>query len=62
MNEDKRLDRMQLRVNVDTLYRRAEAAISSQMMGSARQYLEKAIAALANFPSQDEYISTRKRN
>lgn len=60
MNEDKRLDRMQLRVNVDTLYRRAEAAISSQMMGSARQYLEKAIAALANFPSQDEYIATRK--
>lgn len=60
MNEDKRLDRMQLRVNVDTLYRRAEAAIGSNMMGSARQYLEKAIAALANFPTQDEYITNRK--
>ncbi|UAA40206.1 hypothetical protein KIH87_07665 [Paraneptunicella aestuarii] len=58
--EDKRLDRMQLRVNVDTLYRRADSAIKSQMMGSARQYLEKAIIALSNFPAQDEYTKTKK--
>ena len=60
MDEDKRLDRMQLRVNVDTLYRRADAAIKSQMMGSARQYLEKAITALTNFPVQDEYTKSKK--
>ena len=60
MAEDKRLDRMQLRVNVDTLYRRADAAIKSQMMGSARQYLEKAITALTNFPVQDEYTKSKK--
>lgn len=60
MNEDKRLDRMQLRVNVDTLSRRAESAIKGQMMGSARQYLEKAIIALSSFPTQDEYTATRK--
>lgn len=59
--EDKRLDRMQLRVNVDTLSRRADAAIKSQMMGSARQYLEKAIAALTNFPTPDEYIAQKKK-
>ena len=60
ITEDKRLDKMQLRVNVDTLSRRAEGAVNSQMMGSARQYLEKAIAALTNFSVQDEYVSTRK--
>lgn len=60
INEDKRLDRMQLRVNVDTLSKRADSAIKSQMMGSARQYLEKAITALSNFPTQDEYTTSRK--
>lgn len=60
INEDKRLDKMQLKVNVDTLSRRAESALKSQMMGSARQYLEKAIAALTNFPSQDEYVTSRR--
>lgn len=58
--EDKRLDKMQLKVNVETLYRRASAAMQSNMMGSARQYLEKAIAALSAFAQQDEYTSTRK--
>lgn len=60
ISEDKRLDRMQLRVNVDTLARRADSAIKSQMMGSARQYLEKAIIAVSNFPTQDEYTATKK--
>lgn len=60
ITEDKRLDKMQLRVNVDTLSRRADSALKSQMMGSARQYLEKAIAALSNFPTQDEYVTSRR--
>ena len=59
--EDKRLDKMQLRVNVDTLARRAETAMKTQMMGSARQYLEKAIAALTNFPANDDYITEKKK-
>jgi hypothetical protein len=53
--EDKRLDKMQLRVNIDTLNKRAGAAMKSGMMGSARQYYEKAVAALNAFANQDEY-------
>lgn len=53
--EDKRLDKLQLRVNVETLSRRAAAAKNAGMMGSARQYLEKAVAALNAFPNQDDY-------
>lgn len=59
--EDKRLDKMQLRVNVDTLARRADTAMKTQMMGSARQYIEKAIAALTNFPADDDYITEKKK-
>lgn len=53
--EDKRLDKMQLRVNIDTLNKRASAAMNTGMMGSARQYFEKAVAALNAFPNQDDY-------
>ncbi len=53
--EDKRLDKLQLRVNIETLDRRARAAMKGGMMGSARQYLEKAIAAVNAFPNQDAY-------
>lgn len=53
--EDKRLDKMQLRVNIDTLNKKASAAMSTGMMGSARQYYEKAVAALNAFPHQDDY-------
>lgn len=53
--EDKRLDKMQLRVNIETLNKRASAAMNTGMMGSARQYLEKAVAAIQAFPNQDDY-------
>ncbi|XOV77845.1 MAG: hypothetical protein ACFHVJ_12920 [Aestuariibacter sp.] len=58
--EDKRIDQLQLRVNVETLERRAKAALSGGMVGSARQYLEKAIAALSATPINDEYVATAK--
>ena len=57
--EDKRIDKMQLRVNVDTLNRRAQAALSTGMMGSARQYLEKAVAAINAYPNQDDYTKNQ---
>lgn len=53
--EDRRLDKLQLRVNIETLSRRAAAAMKAGMMGSARQYLEKSVAALNAFPMQDDY-------
>lgn len=55
--EDKRIDKLQLRVNIEALERRAKAAMGSGMVGSARQYLEKAITALNATPIQDEYIT-----
>lgn len=55
--EDRRLDKLQLRVNVETLDRRAKAALKGGMMGSARQYFEKAIAAVNAFPNQDNYTA-----
>ncbi|MCC2615459.1 hypothetical protein LJ739_04300 [Aestuariibacter halophilus] len=60
VNEDRMLAALQLRVNVETLARRATSAIQSEMLGSARQYFEKAIAALAAQPQQTDYIIHRK--
>ena len=58
--EDKLLERMQLRANVDTLIRRGEASVASKQLGSARQSMEKAIAALASQANPDDYIISRK--
>lgn len=59
MQEDKSLERLQLRVNVETLARRGRAALSSNMLGSARQYFEKAIGALEGQTQPDEYAQNR---
>lgn len=58
--EDRRLSTMQLKVNVETLARRATNAMKTNMLGSARQYYEKAIAALAAQSQPDEYVRSRK--
>ncbi|WP_218311079.1 hypothetical protein [Alteromonas antoniana] len=59
IEEDKQLERLQLKVNVETLTRRGRAAMQSNMLGSARQYFEKAVAALENQTQQDDYIVSR---
>lgn len=58
--EEKALASLQLRVNVETLNKRAEDAIANKMQGSARQYLEKAINALNNHKPQNSYSTARK--
>lgn len=58
--EDKLLERLQLRANVDTLIRRGDTAIKNNQLGSARQCLEKAIGALASQPNPDEFIVARQ--
>jgi hypothetical protein len=58
--EDKLLERLQLRANVETLIRRGDTAIKNNQLGSARQCLEKAIGALASQTNQDEFIISRK--
>jgi hypothetical protein len=58
--EDKLLERLQLRANVDTLMRRGDNSVKNNQLGSARQCLEKAIGALAAQPNPDEFINVRK--
>jgi type II secretory pathway pseudopilin PulG len=57
--EDKNLERLQLRVNVETLNKRACDALGANMQGSARQYLEKAVNAMKAHKPQDDYTTAR---
>ncbi|MEQ5807704.1 hypothetical protein J3369_09820 [Alteromonas sp. NFXS44] len=57
--EDKSLERLQLKVNIETLIKRGRGAMQSNMLGSARQYFEKAIKALESQSQPDEYILSR---
>ncbi|QHJ10791.1 hypothetical protein FX988_01012 [Paraglaciecola mesophila] len=59
--EDKFLERLQLRANVETLMRRGESSIQAQQLGSARQCIEKAITALDSQTQPDDYIIQRKQ-
>lgn len=60
VNEEKALASLQLRVNVETLHKRAVDAITNNMQGSARQYIEKAINALKNHKPESEYTENRQ--
>jgi hypothetical protein len=60
IQEEKALSALQLRVNVETLAKRASDAVSNKMQGSARQYIEKAINALNNHKPQSDYTNERK--
>jgi len=59
IEEDKQLEKLQLKVNVETLVKRGRNALQSNMLGSARQYFEKAITALDNQTQPDEYVHSR---
>ena len=59
IEEDKALERLQLKTNVETLIKRGRGAMQSGMLGSARQYFEKAIGALEGQTQRDEYINAR---
>lgn len=57
--EDQRLDMMQLKINIESLVKRGSQAQSKEMLGSARQYFEKALQTLANHPIKTEYTVTK---
>lgn len=59
LDEDKQLERLQIKVNVETLIKRGRAALQTNMLGSARQYFEKAKIALENQNQQDEYSASK---
>jgi len=58
--EDKLLERLLLRANIDKLMRRSDTAVKNNQAGSARQSLEKAIGALSALPNPDEFITATK--
>lgn len=58
--EDHRLDAMQLNINIESLLKRGKQAQSKDMLGSARQYFEKALQTLAKHPIKTEYVATKQ--
>ena len=58
-HEDKKLDGMQLKINVESLYKRGLQAFNNEMLGSARQYFEKALKTLSESTHQSDYVTTR---
>ncbi|WP_113906390.1 hypothetical protein [Aliidiomarina celeris] len=57
--EEKRISKTLLQISVETLIRRGEGAFSSGMLGSARQYFEKAQKSLQDATFDDPYISEK---
>lgn len=59
VDEDRKLDLLQLRINVESQLKRGKSARSNGMLGSARQYFEKALAYLNGTNHQNDYVSNR---
>ncbi|WP_189377460.1 hypothetical protein [Thalassotalea profundi] len=59
MAEDLKLDAMQLKINIESLHKRGKQAFQKEMLGSARQYFEKALQTLKDHPKQSEYTTAK---
>ena len=59
-HEDKKLDAIQLQIGVESLLKRGNMAYQKEMLGSARQYFEKAMQTLSAHPIQTEYTANKK--
>jgi hypothetical protein len=60
VQEDRRLESLQLRINVESQIKRGNQARANQLLGSARQCYEKALATLSNATHADEYVQSRR--
>lgn len=60
MEEDKRQERLQLRINITSQIRRGSMARTNGMTGSARQYFEKAMTTLDAQTYSDDFIMAAK--
>jgi len=58
--EDQRLAAMQLKIGVESLQKRGMMAHQKEMLGSARQYLEKALLTISESPLQTDYCTSKK--
>jgi hypothetical protein len=59
MADDRRLESLQLQINVDSQIKRGVKAKNSNMLGSARQYFEKALKTLEGQNYSDDFIVTK---
>ena len=59
--EDNKLSAMQLKIGVETLQKRGMIAYQKEMLGSSRQYLEKALQTIADNPIQTEYCTIKRQ-
>lgn len=57
--EDKKLASMQLKINIESLVKRGTQAFNKEMLGSARQYFEKALQSLANSTVKNDYVAAK---
>lgn len=57
--EDRKLELMQLKVNVDNLLKRAYESRASRQFGSAKQMLRKGIDTLNTINDKDEYLQNK---
>lgn len=60
MTEDRRLESLQLQINVESQIRRGVKAKNTNMLGSARQYFEKALTTLEGQTYTDDFITSKK--
>jgi len=58
--EDQQLAAMQLKINIESLVKRGTQAFNKEMLGSARQYFEKALQSLSSSPVKSDYVTTRQ--
>ena len=60
MTEERRLESLQLQINVESQFRRGMKAKNTNMLGSARQYFEKALLTLEGQSFTDDFIVNKK--
>ncbi|TYK65203.1 hypothetical protein [Colwellia echini] len=58
--EDNKLAAMQLKINIESLVKRGTQAFNKNMLGSARQYLEKALQSLSSSTVRSDYVSAKQ--
>ncbi len=59
-SEDKILASLQLKINIESLVKRGTQAFTKEMLGSARQYFEKALQSLASSSVKSEYVVAKQ--
>lgn len=58
--EDHKLSAMQLKIGVESLQKRGNMAHQKEMLGSARQYFEKALQTISESPVQTDYCRSKR--